>query len=554
MALSRTGPSRTGRRRDRWILALLLAAMLAYGGWFIERSSFRLAGERWFVLFDDAMISMTYARNLAEGHGPTWAREGPPVEGFTTPLWTAAMLPAELLPVARPLRPLAVQLLSLALLAVHLVLVRRLVRRWFSPGGHGPWWPAAALTAGWYPLVYWSLMGMETALQAVLTALAVDLAYQIVEERRDRAVALGAVLALAYLTRMDMALIAAGVVGWIAAHGGVRREERRSWLAAGAIVLAAAGGWQAVRLGVFGDPLPNTYYLKLTGIPLAVRLGRGLATYGELLRHGAAALAVLAAAVVPRLARRRFQLPVLLFALYSAYSVWIGGDAWDQHGLIVANRFLAFVVPLLFVAFNGSVNRWFADRRAAPAAGGDAVPRQRAARGAALAAVTALLLVSANGLWLSPGAEARRRMVTFADRPMLVGAHAQVVDRLLALEAKMAPGARVATFWAGIPGYFSDYRLVDMYGYSDRHVARLPAQIAPGLSPGARGLHAYVPGHAKWDYRYVLRERPPDAFFQTWQIAPERARAVLGARGYVLDGDFWVRAESPYRLPPPPGS
>lgn len=543
------------RRRDRWALALLLAATLAYGGWFIERSSFRLGGERWFVLFDDAMISMTYARNLVEGHGPVWAREGPPVEGFTTPLWTAAMLPAELLPVARTLRPLAVQLLSLALLAVHLVLVRRLVRRWFAPGGHGRWWPAAALTAGWYPLVYWSLMGMETALQAVLTALAVDLALQIVEERRDRAVALGAVLALAYLTRMDMALIGIGVAGWIAVHGGFRREERRSWLAAGAIVLAAAGGWQLVRLAVFGDPLPNTYYLKLTGIPLAVRLGRGLATYGDFLRHGAAGLVVLAAAIAPRLGRRRFQLPVLLFALYSAYSVWIGGDAWDQHGLIVANRFLAFAVPLLFVAFNGSVNLWLANRRAAPATGGGTAPRPRRAPGLTLGAATALLLVLVNGLWLSPGAGARRRMVTLADRPMLVGSHAQVAERLLALERKLAPGARVATFWAGIPGYFSDYRLVDMYGYSDRHVARLPARLAPRFSPGARGLGAYTPGHAKWDYRYVLRERPPDAFLQAWQLAPERAAAVLGARGYVLDGDFWVRADSPYRLPPaPPGS
>lgn len=537
-------------RGDRLATGALLALALAWGGWFIERTSFTVGGTRWCVLFDDALISMAYARNLVEGHGLTWAREGPPVEGFTTPLWTLAMVPAELLPVARPLRPLAVQLLSLALLALHLLLVRRLVRKWFSPGDAGAWWPAVVLTAGYYPLVYWALMGMETGLQALLAAAAVHLAYEIVEDGRDRAVALGAVFALAYLTRMDMLLVAAGVVGWIALHGGVRRSERRSWLLGAGIVLAAAGGWQLFRLLYFGDPLPNTYYLKLTGVPLDVRLGRGLAMYGAFLRANAAALLLLGAAIAPRLRERRFQLPVLLFALASAYSVWVGGDAWDQNELIRANRFVAFLVPPLFVLFNGGLNRFKGGRNRFKGGRNRWHAAASTLRPAALTAgATLALLVLANGLWLAPNAALQRRAVTFADRPMMVGSHAQVIERLLALERKVAPGARVATFWAGIPGYFSDWRLVDMFGYSDRRVARLPAN----LPPGAAGARAYTPGHAKWSYLYVLRERPPDAFFQAWFITPPRGPALLESHGYVLDGDFWVRAGSPYRLPPAPG-
>ena len=38
--------------------------------------SFDVDGERVFCLWDDAMISMTYARNLVEGHGLTWSRRG----------------------------------------------------------------------------------------------------------------------------------------------------------------------------------------------------------------------------------------------------------------------------------------------------------------------------------------------------------------------------------------------------------------------------------------------------------------------------------------------
>src|SRR5436853_7829438 len=49
-----------------WILLLLLAI---WGGWFIYRTSFVIDGRRFFCLFDDAVISMTYARHLVAGHG-----------------------------------------------------------------------------------------------------------------------------------------------------------------------------------------------------------------------------------------------------------------------------------------------------------------------------------------------------------------------------------------------------------------------------------------------------------------------------------------------------
>jgi len=50
-----------------------------------------------FLLFDDAMISMTYARNLAEGHGLAWG-DGQRVEGYSNLLWTLLMSGAHLLP------------------------------------------------------------------------------------------------------------------------------------------------------------------------------------------------------------------------------------------------------------------------------------------------------------------------------------------------------------------------------------------------------------------------------------------------------------------------
>src|SRR5580658_5521599 len=85
-----------GGRLGLW---MLLGTLAAWGGWLIYRTSFVLQGRRIFCLFDDAMISMTYARNLVEGYGLNWARRGAPVEGFSHPLWTALMVPVNLLPI-----------------------------------------------------------------------------------------------------------------------------------------------------------------------------------------------------------------------------------------------------------------------------------------------------------------------------------------------------------------------------------------------------------------------------------------------------------------------
>src|ERR1700752_2814691 len=81
-------------------------ALAIWSGWLIYRSSFVVAGTRYFSLFDDAMIGMVYAKNFVEGFGLNWARFGPPVEGFTCPLWVFAMIPVNALPLALPLRPL----------------------------------------------------------------------------------------------------------------------------------------------------------------------------------------------------------------------------------------------------------------------------------------------------------------------------------------------------------------------------------------------------------------------------------------------------------------
>lgn len=522
-------------RHDRRVLVLLLAASVAWGSVFIARTSFDMFGERYFVLFDDAMISMAYARNVVAGHGLVWSPGSEPVEGFTNPLWTAAMALAHLLPLAERYRSAAVQVLGLVLLAVTVWRVRALLRAHFPGAARSPsgWWPAAVLTAFCYPLAYWSLFGMETALQALLAVLAVHLAYDVVFAGRDRHVALFAVFALAYLVRMDMAVLVFVVGGWMALHGGLRRRAWRRWALGAALLLLAVAGYQAFRVAYFGEWLPNTYHLKLGDVPLDLRLPRGAASLWESSRATWALwLGALVALVTSRGRPNRQLLPALLVGAYAAYSVWVGGDAWELTDVNVRiNRFLVFVVPLAAVLVNDALTRWTATARPA-------------VRRATVAIATVAVLLVVDGLAISPRAGENWRRALLIERPLYTPSHALVLSNLRAFEELVEPGAEVVTYWAGIPAYFSDYRLIDAMGYTDPHIARAPL---PADLPWQR----YTPGHLKRDLGYLMSRRP-DAFFQFWDLEnlPARwPRHFMRRSGYVQVGEPWLRRDSPYLRP-----
>ena len=521
-------------------LALLLLLLILWGGWFIYRTSFVVEGKRYFTLFDDSMISMTYARNLVEGHGLNWARWGEPVEGFTHPLWMLLMIPVNALPVALADRSLLMQILSLLALAGTVVAVRRLVLDHFSEGNARHWMPAAVLTAFYYPLAYWTLMGMETGLQALLTVLAVHLSLSAVHGGRDRHLPLWLVCTAAFLLRMDMLLLVVAVQLYLLLRGGLRPAGRRSWLIGLAVFCGVSLAYSLFRWFYFHDVLPNTYYLKLTGVALTVRLLRGISVFTDFLRdHLLFILPVGLGAGV--LARRnpRLVLPAAVFALYCAYSVYTGGDAWDGDLHVRANRFIAFVMPLFFVLFNAVLNAALAASRSGEEERADSLGERFVAAGA-----TAVALLLLNGLWLSSEADDNWRRFTLTDRPPNVERHARVVGLLREFEKLVQPGARVATAWAGIPAYFSDYQMIDILGYNDRVIARMP----PVVALGEDDFRFFRPGHLKWDEQRLLRQQRPDAFFQIWGVRRGMGKIaqVLPGYGYRQVGRFWMRSDSPY--------
>lgn len=516
-------------------VSALASLQAAWGLWFVWRTSFEVGGSRAHCLFDDAMTSMAYARNFVEGYGLNWARYGSPVEGFTCPLWTFLMVPVHLLGLPLVKTSLVIQLLSLALLVANVMAVRRLSLAHFAPHDAGAsrlaaWLPAAVLTAFYYPLNHWALQGMETGLQALLTTLAVYLGLSVATRNDRRARAYGrlfAVLAAAYLTRMDMAILAVVVLAFVAWRGGLGWREQRCWLPGASLLLAAILGYELFRWFYFGDLLPNTYYLKLAGIPLEVRLLRGAWAFGRFAAPVAPILAAVGAALVPLLRRSgRALLPLAVVLAFFAYSVWVGGDAWESAG-VGANRFIAFAMPLVFVLFGAGLQR-ILERPLLQA---------RGARTAVATAATVAALLLANHLF-SPG-DLRRFLVL--DRPLHVDGHERFVRQTLRLRKQglVPEHARVAVVWSGIPAYFSNWEMVDLLGYNDRWVARQP----PSIPLSADTWRNFRPGHVKLGYEHALAVHHPDLVFQTWRPDGGDWTAELRRHGYVPRGLYWVRGD-----------
>src|ERR687894_693824 len=193
------------------------ACFVAWASLFIYQSSFvAIDGRRYFCLIDDAMISMRYAWNLSHGLGLVW-NPGEYVEGYTNPLMTLLMsLPSLVFDKVNAV--LAIQIVGVVLVLVnaflitsiagHLVSGQERYRRLFLV-------LAFLCALSYYPLAYWTLMGMETGLLAVLLSLGVLAALRYAADQRpEQGVLLCVSLGLAFLTRPDTLILAVPIFAY----------------------------------------------------------------------------------------------------------------------------------------------------------------------------------------------------------------------------------------------------------------------------------------------------------------------------------------------------
>ncbi|MGZ9235349.1 MAG: hypothetical protein ACXW4E_07480, partial [Anaerolineales bacterium] len=323
------------------LFGLLLLGYIYYGFQFIQKSAIDVEGHTYYILFDDAMISMRYAYNLAHGMGLVW-NPGEYVEGFTNPLWVGYMALFHLFSIPANQISLYIQLSGLVFLALNLFFVRKLVEKFTSD----PFvmLAAVALTAFYGPLNIWGLLGMEVSILTLILTAATWIA---IRDSSRFTPWIYVLLAVSTLIRTDMAIPYIIVIGVLFI---AQPQYRRQHLVWGLGLLALfIGGQTLARYLYYGDVLPNTYYLKIEGWPISLRIMRGLYALIWFTYYSNWALMLLPFTLL--LFRRDWKVVLLFMILLGqiAYSVYVGGDAWENHG--GANRYIALAMPIFFVLF-----------------------------------------------------------------------------------------------------------------------------------------------------------------------------------------------------------
>lgn len=431
---------------------------------------------------DDAWISFRVARNLLEHGVPTYNVGQPPVEGMTNLLWTLLSTSwIAAFPQLDPLVPARVVAWVCQLGAVALAgaAARRLA---LGEGARG-FQPAVAVlvTTGLCALsgsmAFHASTGLETGLWALLTMGAVERA------TAGRGFATGALLAAAFATRPEAALLGPTLLVALALGVG-ERDRRREALRGAVVLLVGVAAVEAFRWGTYGALLPNTFYAKP-----ATTAGAGEYARRWLFLAGGGGLGILA--LVPSPGRGRLSLLVGVAAVSAAGALATGGDWMPGLRRLTEATLIVYVVAGAGVAVaRGAVRA---------AAGVGAI---------ALAASSVGGIVRADDGGLYPH---------------------EVLARVGALVAA-TPGVRsagiadIGRFGWAFPG-----EIFDFAGLVDARIAH------------RAGEH----GHKEWDEAY-FRERAPDLVFVTTMrdLAPGRppelrsldlpvARSIVEHGGYT---------------------
>ena len=554
---SQAGIYRAGGRCGA--LALSLLPGTAFMVVFIIRSAALNSSWR-FTLFDDALISFAYGRTLAQTGEWVWFPGADRVQGITNPLWSAIMAVVHLPSPSPQVAMAAMSVVGLIVVLGCAVIVHRIVLD--AGGSNSLALIGAAFVPFLYPLVFWTVRGMEVGLIALLLLLVMWSLLRVSKRTGASArvwMALaGTCGALAVWTRLDaLALIGAIVLASLLS---ANRPVRRAALLLAAVSLLAALLLLAFQGLYWGDYLPNTYRLKVDGISLPDRLERGFFATTR-------ALPVLVVSTMAwlRLSNGERTTSSFLVATMSlavtavalAYSVWTGGDAWEWS--LMLNRTISAVLPVALaawlLAFSTHARPIHPGLIAVLAVSGFGLgftvnPTSFNFRLAVIG--VGLSCVAAAFAWWSARPAIRNRLrglvlasafffATSAPGAILwvpygglnVAEDARFAARAEELREVTDPSAVIAVMWAGAPGYLTERPLIDMFGKSDRVIAT----GRPAINPETGAAYPFIPGHNKWDYEYSVNTLRPDVVFQ---LGDDRG----SAEAQILDWGYQRRCLS----------
>ena len=249
-------PEKMTDRRIQWdlplaVLMLALFVFAMFAGTMIYHRD---------MIFDDSFISYRYAKNLAQGYGPTWNPGEAPTEGYTNFLFVVLLAPfirmgMNPLLVARIISLLATA--GLALLCCLLSQMHGAARR-----SRSVLFALAFIAATRTDLLV--MLGLETVLYAFFLFLAFLLSVVHLRSRSSAALSGVGICSLAAgLLRPEGILLPAVLAGVLLIAQPERKKTFmqlvRCWLFTLALPMAIYMGWKRLYYGSF---LPNPFFIK----------------------------------------------------------------------------------------------------------------------------------------------------------------------------------------------------------------------------------------------------------------------------------------------------
>jgi hypothetical protein len=417
---------------------------------------------RYWVLIDDAFISFRYARNLVDGAGLVF-NVGERVEGYSNLLWTLLM--AAGMAVGVPPEILS-RLIALASALAVLWFTWRICRRLLPDDRISRWVSLlpVALLASNRSFAAWTGGGLETRFFTMLLMAGLYLSLGRDNFRGSRWVALP--LALMVLTRVDGVMYAGILAAGAWLHATDVSLARRAFPFAAVVSTFAAQ--TAFRFLYYGDLLPNTFYVKVGGVPLQMGIDYLLSAF-----VGQGLGLMLALGLFVFLPGRWRSLTEgicwVLIATHLAYLLVIGGDHFEF-------RFLDVIWPPAAIL---AIVGWRALVAAVPAV----------LRPAAII-VGLLTLLSWNGVAAWTGYSLPYRTVVSIEFEAGICRDWEKIGNWFAQNAE--PDEVIALRPAGAIPYRSGLRALDMHGLNDRIIARRPHS-----PPALGGGRPDPPGHMK---------------------------------------------------------
>jgi len=498
-------------------------AFIVYNSILIYNTSFLIDGQRYFSLADDQMIAMKYAKNFANGDGLVWEKDEVKVEGYSNMLWVLLMATVHLLPIPINTISLVMQIIGMLFLLLNLVIIKKILELLFNNNSFIII-SSLILSAFYFPLNYWAIHGFEISAIVMILNLSVY-KYLVNSNKENKQYFSFLLLALGILLRLDLII---PYIIFLSFEFFSKKKNIYSLLIYTLPLLVVIAGTTVFRFLYYGDILPNTYYLKMSGYPILLRVSRGAISFFLFMKNLNLLLFVIPFISIIFVRVKYMKLFLSLILGQILYSIYVGGDAWEWWG--ICNRFIVIIMPLFFILFSLSIHSiylcvtskfvFFRNRR--------------------LLTKTILILSMLISFvrFNTPYGLSQAKDWLLQEPPFEVWGIKSKIKLGLEISKISNKKTIIAEVAAGVMPYFFEHKYIDLLGKNDKFIAKSKMRLFEknknlfkyNNTLGSKYSFFY-PGHLKWNYRYSLGRFKPDIIVDLWGNKKE---ALPFLRGYSI--------------------